>query len=94
MPIDINDIRDYKDGDSSRVRELLRRRYKPVEQVDGLIALDEQWRQAQFQVEMVQKKKNALSKEIGQRKKQKQDASDLMEEAKLLPEALQAAIKK
>jgi hypothetical protein len=48
MPIDVNDLRDYKGGNAEKVRECLRRRFKPVEIVDEIIQLDEKWRKGAF----------------------------------------------
>ena len=45
MPIDLNDLRDYRGGNAEKVRETLRRRFKSPDLVDEIIALDEQWRQ-------------------------------------------------
>lgn len=46
MPIDVNDLREYKGGNAEKVRECLRRRFKPVDVVDEIIQLDEQWRKS------------------------------------------------
>lgn len=41
MPIDINELRDYKGGDPDKWRKHQAARFKPVEWVDEVIAKDE-----------------------------------------------------
>jgi seryl-tRNA synthetase len=65
MVLDINLFRKEKGGDPDLIRESQRRRFKPVEIVDEIIALDEEWRKLQFQVDEVKKAQRNLSKEIG-----------------------------
>jgi seryl-tRNA synthetase len=42
--MDINLFRKEKGGNPDLIRESQRRRYKPVELVDEVISLDEEWR--------------------------------------------------
>ena len=48
MPIDINELRDYKGGDPAKWRKYMAARFKPVEWVDEVIAKDEEWRNLQI----------------------------------------------
>jgi len=52
----------------------------PEVSLSPILALDERIRAVIGELEQVQAKRNALSKEIGERKRQKMDASDLMNE--------------
>merc|ERR1711939_1081063 len=65
MVLDINLFRKEKGGDPELIKESQRRRFKPVEIVDEITALDEEWRKLQFQVDEVKKAQRNLSKEIG-----------------------------
>jgi len=65
MVLDINLFRKEKGGNPELIKESQRRRFKPVEIVDEIIALDEEWRKLQFKVDEVKKDQRALSKEIG-----------------------------
>jgi seryl-tRNA synthetase len=65
MVLDINLFRKEKGGNPELIKESQRRRFKPVEIVDEIIALDEEWRKLQFQVDEVKKELNKLKKEIG-----------------------------
>lgn len=65
MVLDINLFRKEKGGNPELIKESQRRRFKPVEIVDEIIALDEEWRKLQFQVDEVKKAQRNLSKEIG-----------------------------
>ncbi len=46
MVLDINLFRKDKGGNPDLIRESQRRRFKPVEIVDEIIALDEEWKQS------------------------------------------------
>lgn len=41
MPIDINWLRKEKGGDPDKWRQIMKMRFRPVEQIDKVIALDE-----------------------------------------------------
>ncbi|KAL2609023.1 hypothetical protein R1flu_027596 [Riccia fluitans] len=77
--LDILLFREEKGNDPERIRESQRRRYASVELVDEVIALDKAWRKRLFELEQLQKKRNAISKEVGKLKMAKQDASALIE---------------
>ena len=69
MPIDINLLRKDKGGDPDKVRESEKRRFRKIDLVDEVIALDEQWIKAQYDTEQVKKEQNAIQKQITERKK-------------------------
>jgi len=64
MPIDINELRDYKGGDPAKYRKYMEQRFKPAEWVDEVITEDEKWR-------ALTKKKDELRKEVNKIQKEK-----------------------
>jgi Seryl-tRNA synthetase N-terminal domain len=44
MPLDITAFRSFAGGDPDKIKESQRRRHKPEEIVDEIIAMDEKWR--------------------------------------------------
>eukprot|EP00894_Picocystis_sp_ML_P000178 jgi/Pico_ML_1/50695/g1858.t3 len=76
--LDINLFREEKGGDPEAIRESQRRRFKPVEAVDRVIALDRQWRDERFKLDQVKKQFNSLNKEVAKKKIAKEDASELI----------------
>ena len=78
--LDINLFRVDKGGDPEALRQSQRRRGKPVEQVDTVIALDKEWVKLRFDVDEANKKANALQVQIAGKMKAKEDARELVEE--------------
>ena len=78
--LDINLFRVDKGGDPEALRQSQRRRGKPVEQVDAVIALDKEWVKLRFDVDEANKKANALQVQIASKMKGKEDAKELIEE--------------
>jgi len=76
--LDINLFRTEKGGNPDVVRESQRRRCKSEDLVDNVIELDQQWRQHRFELDNLKKQMNALSKQIGQKKRAKENADDLI----------------
>ena len=82
MGLDINLFRKEKGFDPEVVRESEKRRFrKPNEEdkkdtVDRVIEKDELWRKARFQMDQIAKELNALSKAIGDKKKNKEDCGN------------------
>ena len=74
--LDINAFRVEKGGDPEKIRESQRKRYACVEDVDKVIELDEQWRQANYLENTKKKELNALNKAIGAKMKNKEDATE------------------
>jgi seryl-tRNA synthetase len=67
--LDINLFFKDKGGDPELVRESQRRRGAPVEAVDEVIALYDEWRRVRFDLDQLNKKMNAVKKSIGQKMK-------------------------
>ncbi|KAJ5888882.1 hypothetical protein N7495_008923 [Penicillium taxi] len=76
--LDLNDFITERGGDPNKIRESQRRRFAPEEAVDEVIALYEEARRARYEVTQVGSQLNALLKEIGMKKKNKEDASELI----------------
>mmetsp|Transcript_18265 Transcript_18265/g.52120 ORF Transcript_18265/g.52120 Transcript_18265/m.52120 type:complete len:487 (-) Transcript_18265:65-1525(-) len=90
MPIDINELRDYKGGDPEKWRKHMQARFKPPEWVDEVIAEDERWRALTKERDELRKQVNKIQKEkITPKKKAKEDCSEEIAEMK----AVQAQIK-
>uniref|UniRef100_A0A7S2WH51 serine--tRNA ligase n=1 Tax=Eucampia antarctica TaxID=49252 RepID=A0A7S2WH51_9STRA len=64
MPIDINELRDYKGGDPEKWRKYMTMRFKPAEWVDEVLAEDENWRAMQKEVDELRRLVNKLQKEV------------------------------
>ncbi|KAI9203127.1 uncharacterized protein BJ171DRAFT_510944 [Polychytrium aggregatum] len=69
--LDINLLREDRGGNPELVRESQRKRGGKVELVDQVIELDNDWKKARFNADAINKKLNAINKEIGQLMKQK-----------------------
>lgn len=78
--LDIADFIVEKGGDPEKIRESQRRRFDPVEAVDEVIALYEDHRKTQYSATQINTKINDVQKQIGAKKKAKQDADDLLKE--------------
>lgn len=79
MPLDINDFREEKGADLKKLYESQAARNKPREEIDRVIQLDKDWRQALFDVEQLKKAYSKSSKEIGQKRKAGEDTTALQE---------------
>lgn len=88
--LDINLLREEKGGNPDLVRKSQERRHADVTLVDQVIAVDVQWRQEQFKVDNLRAEYGKKNKEVATKKKAKEDADDLIAEAK----AIDADIKK
>lgn len=90
MPIDINRLRKERGGDPDAVRADQQKRFMDVDLVDKVVALDEEWRRKQGEVETISMKMNALQAQIKELSKAKQDFKAISDERKalaaLLPE--------
>lgn len=83
--LDITDFIAERGGDPERIRESQRRRGEPVEIVDEIIRMFEDHRKTNYGATQIGSKINDTQKEIGKKKKAKEDAGDLLK----LKEALQ-----
>ena len=96
MPIDINELRDYKGGEPDKWRTYMKQRFKPVEWVDEVIAEDERWRNITKERDELRKLVNKIQKdEITPKKKAGEDCSvevakmkDVQDQIKLKEEEL------
>ncbi|PHH71393.1 hypothetical protein CDD83_5206 [Cordyceps sp. RAO-2017] len=76
--LDVNDFITDRGGNPENIRESQRRRYADVEIVDEVIALFEDHRKAQYSATQLNGKINEVQKQIGVKKKAKEDASELL----------------
>lgn len=67
-----------------RVRDSQRKRYKGLENVDKIIAIDSQWRTVRYQVDQWNKMKNLCGRTIGTKKQAKENEGD----TEILPQDL------
>ena len=72
--LDINLFREDKGGNPEAVRESQRRRCKPVEDVDRIIALDREWIKLRFDVDEMNKQAKKLQTSIAEKMKAKDAA--------------------
>lgn len=96
MTIGIEILRDDKGGNSEKIRESEKRRFRDGKLVDEVIDLDKQWVKAIYNTDQERKKVNAVQKQITERKKSSkgQDAcEDLLAEKNKIEEAV-AELKK
>jgi seryl-tRNA synthetase len=78
--IEIQDFIKERGGDPEKIRESQRRRNAPVEIVDEVIELFEDHRRTQYEATQIGTKLNEIQKQIGQKKKAKQNADELIKE--------------
>ncbi|KAH0556957.1 hypothetical protein GP486_005253 [Trichoglossum hirsutum] len=77
--IDVLDFIVDKGGNPEKIRDSQRRRGAPVEVVDEVIALYTDHRKTKYEASQINSQINATQKEIGLKKKAKQDAHDLLQ---------------
>ncbi|TVY49490.1 Serine--tRNA ligase, cytoplasmic [Lachnellula occidentalis] len=78
--LDVFDFLVEKGGDPEKIKESQRRRYAPEEAVDEVIALYEDHRRTQYSVSQTNTRINEVQKQIGAKKKAKEDAEDLLKQ--------------
>ncbi|KAF4475438.1 Serine--tRNA ligase [Colletotrichum fructicola Nara gc5] len=76
--LDLQDFIKERGGDPEKIRESQRRRHAPIEAVDEVIALWEDHRKTQYAATQIGSDINATQKEIGMKKKNKENADDLL----------------
>jgi seryl-tRNA synthetase len=69
MVLDLDLFREDKGGDPERVRSNVRNRYADTQSVDQVIDLDNNWRKTRHNLDQLNKAKNQISKEYGNRMK-------------------------
>ncbi|KAL2813335.1 hypothetical protein BDW59DRAFT_154871 [Aspergillus cavernicola] len=78
--LDLADFITERGGDPNKIKESQRKRAAPEAAVDEVLSLYEEARRARYEVSQINSQLNALLKEIGKKKKNKEDASSLLEE--------------
>mmetsp|Transcript_38273 Transcript_38273/g.78485 ORF Transcript_38273/g.78485 Transcript_38273/m.78485 type:complete len:480 (-) Transcript_38273:309-1748(-) len=89
--LDINLLREEKGGNPDIVRKSQERRFADVSVVDQVIAIDQQWRQEQFKLENLRAEFGKVNKEVGMKKKNKENADDLIAKCKGIDTDIKAA---
>ncbi|PWA71271.1 Seryl-tRNA synthetase [Artemisia annua] len=79
--LDINLFREDKGYDPEIIRESQRRRFEPVEIVDQVIHLDNEWRQRNYELEQLKKEFNKLNKQLGKLRNSEGDAHAILIQA-------------
>eukprot|EP01113_Clastostelium_recurvatum_P004151 TRINITY_DN1182_c0_g1_i1.p1 TRINITY_DN1182_c0_g1~~TRINITY_DN1182_c0_g1_i1.p1 ORF type:complete len:456 (+),score=171.07 TRINITY_DN1182_c0_g1_i1:92-1459(+) len=88
--LDIMLFRADKGGNPDLVRESQRRRCAPVEAVDEVIALDKAWREARYRLDQRNADYAAVNKEIGMKKKNKEEVpAELIEKAQAIDKEIE-----
>ena len=82
--LDITDFIAERGGDPERIRESQRRRGEPVEIVDEIVQMFEDHRKTNYGATQIGSKINDTQKEIGKKKKAKEDAEDLLKRKEAL----------
>ncbi|KAI6781260.1 seryl-tRNA synthetase [Emericellopsis cladophorae] len=78
--LDVIDFIKERGGDPEKIRESQRRRHAPVEIVDDIIALWEDHRKTLYAATQFNGKINDVQKQIGAKKKAKENADDLLQQ--------------
>ncbi|QLL32152.1 hypothetical protein HG536_0C03210 [Torulaspora globosa] len=84
--LDINQFIEEKGGNPELIKKSQRARGASVELVDEIISDYKEWVKTRFDLDELNKKLNKLQKEIGQKFKKKEDASELLAEKDKLTE--------
>ncbi len=71
-----------------KVKDALKKRKVDVSLVDKFLKVDEEWRKLEFQVDELKAKRNSVSDEIGQLKKEKKNADKLIADMKVLSDKI------
>lgn len=83
MPIDINELREYKGGNPQKWRHYQASRFKPSDLIDSVIAKDEEWRATQKRGDELRRELNILQKEvIAPKKKAKEPCEEEVKQMK------------
>ncbi|KAH7103809.1 serine-tRNA ligase [Auriculariales sp. MPI-PUGE-AT-0066] len=93
MTLDVLDFLADKGGNPDAIKESQRKRGLPEDIVDEVIAMYNEWIKLDFGVQGVQRESNALQKEIGLKKKNKENADELVAKRKTLEDQI-AELKK
>lgn len=80
MPLSINLFRASKGGDVEALKRNQRERGAPEAIIDEIVEMDNEWIKCGFEIANMNKEINAKSKEVGAKKKAKENADDLVAE--------------
>jgi len=84
MTLDVTSFIDAKGGNSEEIRESQRKRGHSVEIVDEVIQMYQDWVKIDFDANGLSKQSNALQKQIGLKKKAKENADCLLAEKRAI----------
>ncbi|TFL03895.1 hypothetical protein BDV98DRAFT_544399 [Pterulicium gracile] len=84
MTLDILHFIDTKGGNSAEIRESQKKRGHSVEIVDEIVQMYADWVKMDFEINVLNKQVNAVQKEIGAKKKAKENADELVAKKKEL----------
>lgn len=85
MPIDVNELRDYKGGDPLKWKKYMEQRFKDPAIVDEVLLLDLAWREERAAIDDLRKDCNKLQKEvIAPKKKNKEPCEEEVAQMKEL----------
>ncbi|KZZ90030.1 seryl-tRNA synthetase [Ascosphaera apis ARSEF 7405] len=90
--LDVFDLIAERGGDPNKVKESQKKRYADEKLVDQVIALYEDARATRYAATQIGSKINAIQKEIGMKKKNKEDASELLAQKAKLEAEKQAGV--
>lgn len=90
MPIDINELRDYRGGEPAKWKSYMEKRFKDASLIDRVIEFDSQWRELRSSIDEQRKNVNAYQRDVITPKKKAKEACD--DEIAVLKE-MQAKIK-
>ncbi|KAJ5193747.1 Aminoacyl-tRNA synthetase class II [Penicillium cf. griseofulvum] len=76
--LDLADFVTERGGDLKKIKESQRKRFAPEETVDEVVALYEEARRARYEVTQMGSQINGVQKAIGMKKKNKEDATELL----------------
>ena len=89
MPIDINELRDYKGGDPAKWRTYMEQRFKDPTIIDKVLELDAEWRELTTTITKLQTDRNKLQKEvIAPKKKAKEDCEAEVAQAQAIQQEI------
>ena len=78
--LDLLDFQEDKGGSLAKLRESQKKRYAPEATIDEVVKLFEDHKKTKYAASQIGSKINAKLKEIGAKKKAKEDASVLLQE--------------
>ena len=78
--LDLVDFQEDKGGSLAKLRECQRKRYAPESTIDDVVNLFEDHKKTKYAATRISSQINAKLKEIGAKKKAKQDATALLQE--------------